>query len=393
MSVIVAYRRTPYGRLLGALHTLPASTLGAHALRHALSDANVEPGEVDYVIAGQVLQAGAGQNPARQTAVMAGIPLATPAMTINAVCLSGIEIITQAHRLVSHGEANIVACVGQESMSQAPHLLPHARLGTKYGAAEVIDSLEIDGLTDAFGQCSMGLSTENGNTDRGISRADQDEWAARSHRLATIHRDSLAQEIAPVTIDAGKPNSIIEYDEGVRPDTTTESLSRLRPAFSPEGTITAGNASPISDGAACVVVMSDAEWTRRGRNGLARIVSHAFVAGPDTSLHSQPSRAITTALARIGMEPERCQVFEINEAFGSVVLQSIADLDVAPDRVNRFGGAIALGHPIGSSGTRIAGSLALQLARLGDGAIGAAGICGGGGQGAALVIASLEGRT
>lgn len=236
----------------------------------------------------------------------------------------------------------------------------------------------------------MGLSTENGNTDRGIARTEQDEWAARSHQLATTHRDDLAQEIAPVTIAAGKENVVVDQDEGVRSDTTAESLSRLRPAFSPDGTITAGNASPISDGAAAVIVMSDAEWERRGSRGLARILSHAFVAGPDTSLHSQPSRAIATALTRAGRTPAECQAMEINEAFASVVVQSIGDLGVAPDRVNRFGGAIALGHPIGSSGTRIVGSLALQLHHLGDNATGAAGICGGGGQGSALVIAALQ---
>jgi acetyl-CoA C-acetyltransferase len=390
VSVIVSYRRTPYGRLLGALHTQSATALGAHALHHALADANVDPGDVDYVIAGQVLQAGVGQNPARQTAVAAGIPLDVPAQTLNAVCLSGLDIITQAHRLVTSGEAEVVACVGQESMSQAPHLLPHFRLGTKYGAAEVIDSMESDGLTDAFGSCSMGLSTENGNSDRGISRDQQDEWAARSHQLATSHRVDLANEIAPVTMVTGKGPTIVDHDEGVRPDTTVESLARLRPAFSADGTITAGNASPISDGAACVIVMSDAEWRRREVQGLAKIVSHAFVAGPDTSLHSQPSKAMTQALTRVGMGAEQCQVLEINEAFASVVIQSIADLGVPPERVNRFGGAIALGHPIGSSGTRIVGSLAMQLRHVGDGAIGAAGICGGGGQGAALVLAALQ---
>lgn len=389
MSVIVSYRRTPYGRFLGGLHSLSSTQLGAHALEYALDDADVQPDELDYVIAGQVLQAGVGQNPARQTAVRAGVPLTVPAMTLNAVCLSGVEIIAHAHRLVTGGEADIVACVGQESMSQAPRLLSHSRLGTKYGSMEVVDSLEIDGLTDAFGGCSMGVATETGNGERGISREAQDQWAARSHQLAATHRDDLSLEIAPVTVESVKESVIVDQDEGVRSDATADTLSRLRPAFAPDGTITAGNASPLSDGAACVIVMSESEWERRGKRGLARILSHAFVAGPDTSLHSQPSRAIMASLTGTGRRLEECWAIEINEAFASVVLQSIDDLGVAPEQVNRLGGAIALGHPIGSSGTRIVGSLARQLSEQPGESVGAAGICGGGGQGSSVVLATI----
>lgn len=389
MSVIVSYRRTPYGKFLGALANLSAVELGAHALTHALKDAAVLPEEVDYVIAGQVLQAGLGQNPARQTAVAADIPLSTPAMTLNSVCLSGAEAITQAHRLIAAGEASIVACVGQESMSQAPHLIDRSRTGTKYGPITVRDSIEVDGLTDAFASASMGLSTEEGNTKRGISRADQDDWAQGSHHRASTHRAALAKEIAAITAPAGRASITLDSDEGIRPDTTVESLGALKPAFTADGTITAGNASPLSDGAASVIVMSEAEFARRKSLGLARILSHAFVAGPDTSLHSQPSQAIKKALSAVGKDPRDCSVIEINEAFASVVIQSIRDLDVGKEIVNPRGGAIALGHPIGSSGTRIVGSLALQVSEIGPGNLGAAGICGGGGQGSALILEAL----
>lgn len=389
MSVVVSYRRTPYGRFLGTLANLSAVELGTHALSHALKDAGVLPDEVDYVIAGQVLQAGLGQNPARQTAVAAGIPLSTPAVTLNAVCLSGAEAISQAHRLITSGEASIVACVGQESMSKAPHLIDRSRTGTKYGPITVRDSIEVDGLTDAFACTSMGLATEEGNTKRGISRADQDDWAQGSHQKATTHRDSLAKEIAAITAPAGITSITVDSDEGIRPDTTADSLGKLKPAFTAVGTITAGNASPLSDGAASVIVMSEAEFARRTSPGLARILSHAFVAGPDTSLHSQPSQAIKKALSAVGKHPHDCSVVEINEAFASVVVQSIRDLDVDRERVNPRGGAIALGHPIGSSGTRIVGSLALQISELGPGSLGAAGICGGGGQGSALILEAL----
>tara|TARA_B110000503_G_scaffold37786_1_gene61859 strand:- start:1164 stop:2333 length:1170 start_codon:yes stop_codon:yes gene_type:complete len=389
MSIVVSYRRTPYGRLLGALSSVKAVDLGSQVLAASLADANISPDEVDYVVAGQVLQAGQGQNPARQVAVAAGIPLSVPAITINAVCLSGIEAIAHAHRLISSGEASIVACVGQESMSLAPHLLMNSRAGAKYGSIEVLDSAEIDGLTDAFESCSMGLSTENGNTQRGLTRAEQDSWAAQSHSRASQNAAFLDGEILPITVKVGKKELVVDQDEGIRPETTTESLSSLRPAFSPEGTITAGNASPISDGAACIIVVSEEEFARRAIPGLARILSHALVAGPDTQLHSQPSQAILAALAKSGRSIEECVALEINEAFASVVIQSMRDLDVDKSLVNRNGGAIALGHPIGSSGIRIVGTLARQLTTEGSGALGAAGICGGGGQGSAMVLEAL----
>ena len=389
MSIVVSYRRTPYGRFLGALSGVSATELGSQVLAASLAEAEIAAHEVDYVVAGQVLQAGQGQNPARQVAVSAGIPLNVPAITLNAVCLSGLEAIAHAHRLIASGEASIVACVGQESMSLAPHLLMNSRIGSKYGAIEMVDSVEIDGLTDAFEACSMGLSTEQGNTERAIAREEQDVWAAESHARASENSAFLEGEILPITVTSGKHSVVVERDEGIRPETSPETLASLRPAFSPQGTITAGNASPISDGAACIVVMSEEEYARRSSPGLARILAHALVAGPTTHLHSQPSQAIQAALAKTDKSIEDCVAVEINEAFASVVLQSMKDLGIDGSLVNRHGGAIALGHPIGSSGVRIAGTLARQLAAEGPGAIGAAGICGGGGQGSALVLEAL----
>ena len=389
MTLIASYRRTPFGKLLGGLAGLSAPHLGAEAVTASLQAAGVDPGEVDFVVAGNVLQAGLGQNPARQTAVAAGIPLSTPAITVNSVCLSGVDAIAHAVRLISGGEAQIVVCVGQESMTRSPHLVLGSRAGTKYGAMEVIDSMEHDGLTDAFASCSMGLATDQGNAERAIDRAEQDQWAARSHQRAAAGKDFLAGEITPVTTRHARSEVQIEHDEGVRPDTTAETLGGLRPAFQPNGTITAGNASQISDGAAAVVVMSDDEYARRSTPGIARIISHATVAGPDTALHSQPSHAISRALGRASLELDALQRVEINEAFASVVVQSIRDLGIDPDLVNVHGGAIALGHPIGTSGTRIVGTLARQLQSLGSTTVGAGGICGGGGQGAAMVLQAL----
>jgi acetyl-CoA C-acetyltransferase len=389
MSVIAAYQRTPYGRFLGGLSSLSGSDLGAHALRAALLSAGVEVAEVDYVIAGQVLQAGQGQNPARQAALAAGLPLTTPATTLNAVCLSGMEAIVAGHRLIAAGEASIVACLGQESMSRAPHIVYHSRLGKKYGAIEMLDSIEIDGLTDALLGCSMGLATEDGNSDRSLTRVDQDAWALESHQRASQSHDFFAGEIAPVTITVGRNKVSIESDEGIRHDADSASMAALRPAFSPEGTITAGNASPISDGAAAIVLMSEEEASRRAVIGFARVLSHALVSGPDTQLHSQPSSAIRRALARRRRSVEELALVEINEAFASVALQSMADLGVDRNRVNVHGGAIALGHPIGSSGTRIVGTLARMLSEYQPGALAGAGICGGGGQGSAMILEAL----
>lgn len=389
MTVIASYKRTPFGRLLGALSSLTASELGAVAVQAALADLQLDPAEVDISAVGHVLQAGSGQNPGRQTAVSSGIPLSVPALTLNAVCLSGMESIAYGHRLINSGEASIVVCVGQESMSNAPHVIGKSRTGTKYGAMEVVDSLELDGLTDAFGNCSMGISTEEGNTQRGLERERQDEWASQSHQRASTNTDFFAGEIAKVTIESRRGDILVDSDEGVREDSTVEAMATLRPAFASGGTITAGNASPISDGAACVVLMSDELAKSRGITGLARIISHAFVAGPDTQLHSQPSSAIKAALAKIHKSAADCGAFEINEAFASVVLQSISDLEIDHSLVNRRGGAIALGHPIGASGTRIVGTLAREISLMGAGTLGAAGICGGGGQGSALILEAL----
>ena len=389
MSIIVGYRRTPYGRLLGGLSTLSASDLGGYALSAALESAGVLADDVDYVIAGQVLQAGQGQNPARQAAVAAGLPLSTPATTLNAVCLSGMEAIVAGHRLIASGEASIVACVGQESMSRAPHVLPGSRVGQKYGATEMVDTLELDGLTDAILGRSMGSVTEEGNAERSLSRQAQDAWAALSHQRAAKSREFFAEEITPVTIASRRGDVTVSQDEGIRADSDEASMAALRPAFSPEGTITAGNASPISDGAAAVVLMSEAEAQRRGITGLARIIGHALVGGPDTQLHSQPSVAILRALEQSGREVTELALVEINEAFASVALQSMADLGLSQDTVNIHGGAIALGHPIGSSGARIVGTLSRMLTQRGSGTLGAAGICGGGGQGSAVILEAL----
>lgn len=389
MTLIASYRRTPFGRFLGSLSTLSAIDLGAVAVKAALQDVGVEPEEVDFCVAGQVLQAGLGQNPGRQTAVAAGIPLNVPAITLNAVCLSGMESITYGHRLIQNGEASVVVCVGQESMSNAPHLLRNSRTGIKYGPGEIADSLEVDGLTDAFGHCSMGYATDSGNIERGWEREEQDKWAALSHQRAASSSVFFQEEVAEVSVETRKEMTIVQLDEGIRPETTAETLGALRPAFSSTGTITAGNASQLSDGAACVVLMSDEAAASRGIASLARIVSHAFVAGPDTQLHSQPSAAILSALDRIGRGVSELRAVEINEAFASVVLQSMSDLAVDSSIVNPHGGGIALGHPIGVSGARIVGTLARELALHGQGQLGAAGICGGGGQGSAIIIESI----
>lgn len=384
-AVIVGYARTPFGRLSGRLAGLPATELGAIALRAALERSGVAAAEVDRVVAGQVLQAGAGQNPARQTAVAAGIPLTVPAITLNAVCLSGLLAVVEAATLIETGRASIVAVVGQESMTLAPHARS-LRGGAKYGAVELLDTLEHDGLSDAFEKTSMGASTEAGNTDLGLTRADQDAWAAASHQRAVASADFLSGEIAPVELTSRAGVESFATDEGVRADTTAESLGKLRPAFSSDGTITAGNSSQISDGAAALVLMSAAAAAAAGIAPLAEVIANAFVAGPDVRLHSQPSAAIIAAAAAAGIEVSELSRIEINEAFAAVSVQSTAELGVDAAIVNPDGGAIALGHPIGASGARIVGTLARRLAEGGTGTLGAAGICGGGGQGAAVVL-------
>jgi acetyl-CoA C-acetyltransferase len=386
--VIVGGARTAIGRLLGSLSGFSGTDLGGIAIKAALERAGLAGDQVDYVIMGQVLQAGAGQIPSRQAAVAGGIPMTVPSITINKVCLSGLDAIALAAQLIRAGEFDVIVAGGMESMSQAPHLLPGARRGFKYGSAELIDSMAYDGLTDAFDHLAMGESTEQHNGPLGIGRQEQDEFAARSHQLAALAAKDglLADEIVGVALQQRRGDPVIfDTDEGVRPDTTAESLAGLRPAFAADGTITAGSASQISDGACAVVVMSAAAAQRHGATVLAEIGAHGVVAGPDNSLHSQPSRAIEKALARSGQGVADLDLVEINEAFAAVAIQSIRDLAVDPDRVNVNGGAIALGHPIGASGARIALHLITELRRRGGG-LGAAALCGGGGQGDALLF-------
>jgi acetyl-CoA C-acetyltransferase len=387
-SVIVAGARTPIGRLLGSLKGFAAVDLGALAIKAALERAGVTGDQVDYVIMGHVLQAGAGQIPSRQAAVKAGIPMNVPSLTINKVCLSGLDAIALADQLIRAGEFEIVVAGGMESMTNAPHLLPKARHGYKYGSIEVLDATAHDGLTDAFDGVSMGESTEGYNAKLGISREEQDEFSARSHqRAAAAAKNGLFDdEIVPVEIPQRKAEPIVfKRDEGVRADTTAESLGRLRPAFSQDGTITAGSSSQISDGACAVVVMSKAKAEELGLTWLAEIGAHGNVAGPDNSLQSQPSNAIRHALGKEGIDVGDLDLIEINEAFASVGIQSMRDLGVDESKVNVNGGAIALGHPIGMSGARLVLHLAYELRRRGGG-VGAAGLCGGGGQGDALIL-------
>lgn len=388
-AVIVAYARTPFVKFNGQFATLPATVLGGHAITAALARAGVSPADVQRVVAGQVLQAGAGQNPARQSAVAAGIPLTTPAITLNAVCLSGMEAIVAGVRLIDAGEADVVVAVGQESMSLAPHAWSGSRAGHRYGAIELVDLLEADALTDAFEGRSMGASTEEFNGPLDISRADQDAWAAASHSRLAAAIAFQAGEIAPVTIHGRGGNTVVDTDDGVRAETTVASLAALRPAFLATGTLTAGNSSQITDGAAAIVLMSESAAASRGLRGIARVLSHAFVAGPDVSLHSQPAAAITAALAATPYTTSDLTAVEINEAFAAVAVHSSRVLAVDAGIVNSHGGAIALGHPVGASGARIVGHLSRRLAALGPEAVGAAGICGGGGQGSAMVLQAI----
>jgi acetyl-CoA C-acetyltransferase len=386
--VIIGGARTPVGRLLGSLASKSASELGGIAINGALNRAAVTPDQVEYVIMGQVLQAGAGQITARQAAVAAGIPMTTPAVTVNKVCLSGLDAVALAAQLIRLGEYDVIVAGGMESMTRAPHLLMNSRAGYKYGAVTAEDSMALDGLTDAFDHLSMGESTERSGRQLGISREEQDEFAARSHHraAAAARNGTFAEEIVGVPVpQRGGEALIITEDEGIRPGTTVEALAKLRPAFSKEGTITAGSSSPISDGAAAVVVTSADYAERAGVPVLAEIGTHGNVAGPDNSLHSQPSRAIKHALDKAGLTSDDLDLVEINEAFSAVAIQSMRDLKVSPDIVNVNGGAIAIGHPIGASGARIILALINELARRGGG-LGAAALCGGGGQGEALLF-------
>ncbi|MGW0657480.1 acetyl-CoA C-acetyltransferase [Streptodolium elevatio] len=387
-SVIVAGARTPMGRLLGSLKGFSATDLGGIVIKAALERAGVTGDQVQYVILGQVLQAGAGQMPARQAAVKGGIPMNVPSLTINKVCLSGLDAIALADQLIRAGEFDIVVAGGMESMTGAPHLLPKSREGFKYGAIEMLDAMAYDGLTDVFDNIPMGESTEHHNAKLGISREEQDAFSALSHqRAAAAQKNGLYDdEIVPVAVPQRKGDPIqFTTDEGVRADTTAESLAKLRPAFTKDGTITAGSASQISDGACAVVVMSKAKAEELGIEWLAEIGAHGNVAGPDNSLQSQPSNAIRNALGKQGLEVSDLDLIEINEAFASVGIQSMRDLGVTSDNVNVNGGAIALGHPIGMSGARVVLHLALELKRRGGGT-GAAALCGGGGQGDALIL-------
>lgn len=391
MSVVIAgYARTPFSRFTGRFADIPASDLAAHAITAALARASVDPGEVQRVWGGQVLPGAAGQGPIRQAQVAAGIPLSSPAMTINAVCLSGMEAVIAAARNIQAGEHDIVVATGMESMTRAPHAA-RLRQGTKYGAMEFVDTLEHDALLDAFAGQSMGASTEEGNPEYGVTREAQDAWSAGSHQRAAASADFLAGEIAPFTLTSRAGETLVADDDGVRADTTAETLARLRPAFSADGGITAGNSSQITDGAAALVLMSEETAAARGITPLARLEAHAAVAGPDTRLHVQPANAILAALARQGggLTPADLVRVEINEAFAAVAVASVEKLGIDGAIVNAHGGAIALGHPVGASGARIVGTLARQLAAAGAGSLGAAGICGGGGQGSALLLRAL----
>ncbi|MFV8382268.1 acetyl-CoA C-acetyltransferase [Corynebacterium hindlerae] len=386
--VIVAAQRTPQGKLLGQLSQSSAVTLGSTAIKAALVSAGLSGADIDAVILGQVIQAGQGQNPARQSALQAGVSFATPAVTVNSVCLSGLRAVVDAARLIRLGEADIVIAGGQESMSQAPFALPGARRGHKYGAVSFIDTVEFDALTDALEQLSMGECTDLGNQQRGIDRASQDEIAVLSHQRAAQAMDAgiFEAEITPVVIKQRRgPDRVITQDEGIRPDSAKDNLAKLPPAFRKAGTITAGNSSPISDGAAAVVLTTRATAQARNLRILATISAAGEVAGPDTSLHSQPANAILQALQKAQWTTNDLDFIEINEAFGAVLVQSLRDLHYPLERTNIHGGAIALGHPVGASGARLVVHAAHELARRGTGRAAVA-LCGGGGQGEALLL-------
>lgn len=389
-AVILGGARTPFGRFRGSLASLTSSELGAHAIRHALERTGVAPAQVQAVIVGQVIQAGAGQGPARQASLAAGIGWDVPAVTINKLCLSGLTAVIDAARMIRAGEADFIVAAGQESMTNAPHLLQRLRSGVAIGDVPLVDSLNYDGLQDPVSGVIMGAATDAGNAERGISREEQDQVAARSHQRAEAARDSglLAEEIAPLEIPQRRgPAVTVASDEGIRPGTTAEALAALKPAFSTAGsaTITAGSASPLSDGAAAVVVASKGAARRAGLTWIAEVCSHGQTAGPDGSLHSQPSRAIEKALRAEGISVEDLDLVEINEAFASVIIQSAQDLGISAEKINADGGAIALGHPVGASGARLVLHQVMALKRRGGGT-GVVSLCGGGGQGEALIL-------
>jgi len=387
-AVLVAGARTPIGRLLGVFVGFSAPDLGAAAIREALARARLTGADVDAVVMGNVVQAGVGPNPARLAALRAGVPMSVPATTVNKLCLSGLTAVAHAAQLVALGRHEVVLAGGMESMTSAPHLLPGARRGFKYGGAPLQDALDTDALTCGIDGIPMGAATERYQAGLGISRAEQDEYAAGSHARAALAQKAgfLAEEIVPLAVDRSGTEFVAEHDEGIRPDTTADRLARLRPAFAEDGTITAGSASQLSDGACALVVMSKERALRSGVPWLAEIGGYGTVAGPDPSLLHQPANAIADAVRRDGaVSHAELDLVEINEAFAGVVLASMRSLGLTADRVNVNGGAIALGHPVGMSGARLVLSLALELRRRGGG-VGAAALCGGGGQGDALVI-------
>ncbi len=390
-TVIVSGARTPIGKLSGALGGFAATELGGFAIAGALERAGIAPDQVDYVFMGQVILAGAGQITARQAAANAGIPMTVPSTTVNKVCLSGLNAIYLADLMINAGEADIVVAGGMESMTQAPYLLPGARAGYRIGDQNVVDSMMYDGLFCAFDKCAMGLGTERYNGADGVARERQDAFSAASHEraAAAIKDGKFADEIVPVSVPQRKGDPlVVDTDEGVRPETTAESLGKLRPAFDKSGTITAGNASQISDGGAAVIVMSKAKADELGLTPLGELVSYGQVAGPSPSLLHQPSHATKVALDKAGLQVSDIDIFEINEAFAAVGCASASDLGISDDVVNVNGGAIALGHPVGMSGTRLALTALLELKRRGGGTA-AVSLCGGGGQGDAAVLRTL----
>jgi len=388
-SVIVAGARTPIGRLLGGLKDFSAAELGGFAIKGALEKAGVSGDQVDYLIMGQVIQAGAGQNPARTAGIKAGIPMNVPSITINKVCLSGVNAIAMADQLIRAGEHDVIVAGGMESMTNAPHFLPKSREGIKFGDAKLVDSMAYDALFDQFTSQAMGLLTEECNAAaQNLTRDEQDEFSAQSHQKAAVawKNGVFDDEVVPVTIPQRKGDPIVvSMDEGVRGDTTAESLGKLRPAFNKEGTITAGSSSQISDGACAVVVMSKAKAEELGLEWLAEIGAHGQVAGPDSTLQLQPAAATAKACEKEGISPTDLDLVEFNEAFAAVGISSARELGIDNAKVNVNGGAIALGHPVGMSGARITLHLALELKRRGGG-VGVAALCGGGGQGDALIV-------
>jgi acetyl-CoA C-acetyltransferase len=387
-SVIVAGARTPFGKFGGAFKEVPAKTLGAHAIRAALDRSALAGDDVDYVIMGQVLQAGAGQITARQAAIEAGIPQHVPAITINKVCLSGINAIALADQLIRAGEVEVVVAGGMESMSEAPYVFPKARFGARMGNTEMVDSMIHDGLWSTFTEQHMGESSDEVNKELELSREDQDAWAARSHQRAAHawSNGAMKDEVVVVALPQKRGAPVmVERDEGVRPDTTAESLSKLTPAFTKDGTITAGNASQISDGAAAVVVMSKERAAKIGAEPLVEIVAHGMSADRYAWLHTVPAIALSHALKKAGLGVDDLDLVEVNEAFAAVALNATRMLGLDEERVNVNGGAVALGHPIGASGARLVLTVANELKRRGL-RTGAAALCGGGGQGDALIV-------